>query len=158
MEGDDVNYLLDAVYSVINALDTVISSGDISTDFQILQLKRDYLQRLLVNLEVDDCIVEMVGQASKMLFDLDETNQEQENLESRTTVPVVNTRRRGRPAFDIKEEQVTFLLEHGFKVAEIANMKGASKRTKERRMSTFGLTVSGKWRRKMFYIGWLTHQ
>ena len=82
MEGDDVNYLLDAVYSVINALDTVISSGDISTDFQILQLKRDYLQRLLVNLEVDDCIVEMVGQASKMLFDLDETNQEQENLGS----------------------------------------------------------------------------
>ena len=82
MEGDNVNYLLDAVYSVINALDTVISSGDISTDFQILQLKRDYLQRLLVNLEVDDCIVEMVGQASKMLFDLDETNQEQENLGS----------------------------------------------------------------------------
>ena len=82
MEGDNVNYLLDAVYSVINALDTVISSGDISTDFQILQLKRDYLQRLLVNLEVDDSIVEMVGQASKMLFDLDETNQEQENLGS----------------------------------------------------------------------------
>ena len=82
MEGDDVNYLLDAVYSVINALDTVISLGDISTDFQTLQLKLDNLQRLLVNLEVDDSIVEMVGQASKMLFDLDETNQEQENLGS----------------------------------------------------------------------------
>ena len=82
MEGDNVNYLLDAVYSVINALDTVISSGDISTDFQTLQLKLDNLQRLLVNLEVDDSIVEMVGQASKMLFDLDETNQEQENLGS----------------------------------------------------------------------------
>ena len=77
-----MNYLLDAVYSVINALDTVISLGDISTDFQTLQLKLDNLQRLLVNLEVDDCIVEMVGQASKMLFDLDETNQEQENLGS----------------------------------------------------------------------------
>lgn len=82
MEGDNVNYLLDAVYSVINALDTVISLGDISTDFQTLQLKLDNLQRLLVNLEVDDSIVEMVGQASKMLFDLDETNQEQENLGS----------------------------------------------------------------------------
>ena len=77
-----MNYLLDAVYSVINALDTVISLGDISTDFQTLQLKLDNLQRLLVNLEVDDSIVEMVGQASKMLFDLDETNQEQENLGS----------------------------------------------------------------------------
>ena len=69
-----MNYLLDAVYSV--------SLGDISTDFQTLQLKLDNLQRLLVNLEVDDSIVEMVGQASKMLFDLDETNQEQENLGS----------------------------------------------------------------------------
>ena len=43
----------------------------------------------------------------------------------------MNTGRRGQPDFDIKEEQVTFLLEHGFKVAEIANMIGASKKTME---------------------------
>jgi hypothetical protein len=39
-------------------------------------------------------------------------------------VPVVNCGRRGRPSFDIKERQLSFLVEKGFKVADISKVIG----------------------------------
>ena len=45
---------------------------------------------------------------------------------------------------DINEEQVNFLLEQGFNVNEMSNMLGVGKRTLERRMQSFGLSVTGK--------------
>ena len=53
-------------------------------------------------------------------------------------------RRRGRPSFDIKEEQLSFLVENDFKVPEISAMLGVSTRTVERRLSSFGIRISGK--------------
>ncbi len=50
----------------------------------------------------------------------------------------------GRPSFDIGEDQLAFLLEFGFKVNNISNFLGVSKRTVER-MSTFWLSVSGNY-------------
>ena len=50
----------------------------------------------------------------------------------------------GRPAFEISNGQLTFLLEQGFKIQEISCILGVSKRTVERRMKAFGLSVSGR--------------
>ena len=122
MDDDDKQYLLDAVHSVINILDRFMQSGDTSIDFQRLLLKLDYLQRLLVNLDVDDSVVERVQQASNILFNLDQANNG--NPECSETVPVVNCGRRGRPSFDIKEDQLSFLVEKGFKVADISKVIG----------------------------------
>jgi hypothetical protein len=92
MYNGDKQYLLDAVHSMINILYRFMQSGDTSIDFQRLLLKLDYLQRLLINLDVDDSVVERVQQASNILFNLDQANNG--NPECRETVPVVNCGRR----------------------------------------------------------------
>ena len=57
-----------------------------------------------------------------------------------------NSRRvRGRPSLLITAEQVTFYLDHGFKVVDIAKMFGCSRRTIERRMMEFGLSFRDRY-------------
>ena len=55
----------------------------------------------------------------------------------------VSNQRRGRPSCEIKQEQLSFLLEEGFKVPTIAQLFCVSTRTNERRMAAYGLSVSG---------------
>ena len=55
----------------------------------------------------------------------------------------VSTQRHGRPSFQIKQEQVSFLLEQGFKVPTITQLFCVSTRSIERRMAAYGLSVSG---------------
>ena len=49
---------------------------------------------------------------------------------------------RGRPRIEIPFEQLQFLLEKKFKVAEIAELFGTSKRTVERKMHECGLSAA----------------
>lgn len=56
----------------------------------------------------------------------------------------VQSTSRIRPSFDVKEEQLSFLAENDFKVPEISAMLGVSTRTVERRLSSFGISISGK--------------
>ena len=121
-------------------MNRLIESGDGSMDFQVLAMELDYLQRLLVGLNVDDSVVAMVGQACSVLNELDNADEE---LEMRSTASTVRTGRRGRPSFDVKREQLVYLLEQGFKVSDINKIVGVCQRTVERRMSSFGLSVSG---------------
>ena len=48
---------------------------------------------------------------------------------------------RGRPPFDVSEDQLVFLVDGGFTVPKISELLGISKRTVER-MSNFGITIS----------------
>ena len=48
-------------------------------------------------------------------------------------------RRRGRPALDIPEDQLSMLLEHHFSIADIARMMNVSARTVRRRILQYGL-------------------
>ena len=56
----------------------------------------------------------------------------------------------GRPAYDISEEQLLFLLERAFNIRDFSSILGVSVRTVERRMSSFGLSVTGKLMMKKF--------
>ena len=56
----------------------------------------------------------------------------------------------GRPAYDISEKQLSFLLERAFNVRDISSILGVSVRTVERRMSSFWLSVTGKLIMKKF--------
>ncbi len=58
-----------------------------------------------------------------------------------TVVERFFTGERGRPRLQIPFEQLQFLLEKKFKVAEIANLFGTSKSAVERRMNDFGLSA-----------------
>ena len=57
--------------------------------------------------------------------------------------------RRGRQSFNIKIEQLSFLVENDFTVPQISEMLGVSQRTVEPRLSLFGISISGKI--KFFY-------
>ena len=72
---DDICYLIEAVDTIIDTLDKLIVSGDISSDFQTVMCKLDYLQRLVVNLDLDDSLSEMVGAAYTLMSDIDRRNQ-----------------------------------------------------------------------------------
>ena len=50
----------------------------------------------------------------------------------------VSTQRRGRPSFEIKQEQLAFLLEQGFKLPTIAQLFCVSTQTIERQMAAYG--------------------
>lgn len=52
---------------------------------------------------------------------------------------VASWRCRGRPQVDIEEQQLRFLLEHHFKIKDMAAMFGCSSRTIQRRMNEYGL-------------------
>ena len=138
---DDISYLIEAVYDIVNALDRVRDSGDVSTDFHPVMCKLDYLQRIVVSLDVDESVTEMVGAAYKMLSDIEKDNQ---THCAGYKAPLNKNGRRGRPSYEIAEEQLSFLLAQGFQLCDISKMLGVSVRTVKRRMSYFGLSVSGK--------------
>ena len=73
-----------------------------------------------------------------------------------TDVDMESRRRRGRPSFDVKEEQLSFLVENDFKVPEISLMLGVSTRTVERRLSSFGISISGKLEDLVLRLYWCT--
>jgi hypothetical protein len=47
-----VEYILEIIHSVLNVVNRLIESGDCSMELQVLAIKLDYLQRLLVGLNV----------------------------------------------------------------------------------------------------------
>lgn len=57
--SDDIPYLHDAVMDIISAIDRFIGSRDPSIDFQPIVFKLDFLQRITVNLDVDDVVTEL---------------------------------------------------------------------------------------------------
>lgn len=134
-------YILSVIESAISRIDGGTNTDDISS----LILRLEYLNRVIVGEGLPDPIVSSLGQVLVIL--------KQRELECDWEINSANTdagRRRGRPSFDIKEEQLSFLVENDFKVPEIGAMLGVSTRTVERRLSSFGISISGK--PKMFCI------
>ncbi len=149
MEEEEKQYLLQAIFYVINSIDRFSQSQDANVDYQELMLKLDFLQWILVSVNVDDSICANVGEAYYILFNMEQCMEHQSRQEVQTRTEENNAARqvsqgnRGRPSYDIKEEQLSFLLEKGFKVSEISKIIRVSKWTIERRMAFFGLSVSG---------------
>ena len=96
------------------------------------------MQRITVSLDVDDGVTELVGLAYRMLFEIDQRS----HVNCAYQAPLNSSGKRGRPCYEITEEQLLFLFEQGFQVCDISNILGVTARTVERRMSKFGLSVS----------------
>jgi hypothetical protein len=105
-------YVVTAINDVLTTLNRYVDLDSSSTDFQPVILRLDYLQRLLVNLAIDDFVIEMISLAYRTLVEID------------------------------KNETISGY--RAFNVRDIGSILGVSVRTVERRMSSFGLTVSGK--------------
>ena len=69
MEEEDKQYLLQAILDVINSIDRFSQSRDANVDYQELMLKLDFLQWILVNINVDDSICANVGEVWRSVAD-----------------------------------------------------------------------------------------
>ena len=78
------------------------------------------LQRYFVNIGIDDITIQLVDRAYQAI-------RQCEQRCKASTQRKVYTGRRRKPALDIKEEQLIFLLEQGFHVGEISHMLGVGK-------------------------------
>ena len=130
-----VQYILSVIESTITSIDSVKNKDDISS----LVLRLDYLNRVIVGEGLPDAIVSSLGEVRFIL-----RAKEMEPDGEFNGPDKESSRRRGRPSFDVKEEQLSFLVENDFKVPEISTMLGVSTRTVERRLSSFGISISGK--------------
>ena len=54
-------------------------------------------------------------------------------------------RRKGRPCISISEEQICFFFEHDFKIVDIAKLFGCSRRTVERRMQEYNISMQSRY-------------
>ena len=125
------------IEDLISRLDSLPNEHDVDG----LLLRIDILKTNLVSLNVDDDIFGLLDLAYNWLTNANRHPCGEGENPNRPT----NTKR-GRPSFDIQEDQLFFLLEQGFKVADISRILGVGKRTVERKMSSLGLSVAGNCR------------
>jgi len=135
------NFYRFAYSVVVQTIARLESLNDLS-EMDGLIMRLEYLNRSLANLDSPDTdeIMLLIGEAISFM-----SRDRSLSLGSDgVNVPHrVSNQRRGRPSFEIKQEQLSFLLEEGFKVPTIAQLFCVSTRTIERRMAAYGLSVSG---------------
>ena len=110
--------MLDCVHNILDILNRVQGVQNGHGDFQLLVCKVDFLQRMLVNLDIDDFRTETIGRAHSysLLVKIERT----ENSYGGYSASVQQDGRRGRPSYVISKEQLSYLIEQGFKLQEIA--------------------------------------
>ena len=131
-------YLSRALFDVVNAIELYETSNDPSTDLQRVLIKLDYVQRISVNLNIEGNITNTIGRAVSVLTRIENNNLNHE----RYRAMLQRDGRRGRPLYDISQEQLSYLQERGFHVRDVAYILGVNTRTVERRMFSFGLSVA----------------
>jgi hypothetical protein len=116
---EDLAEILNVVQDIISRLDRISNADEIDG----LLLRIDMVKTRVVNLDLDDLLMETLNRVYNVLAEINA------NPPSRA----------GRPFIDVNENQVRFLLDQNFKVAQISWIIGVGKRTLERRMNSFGL-------------------
>lgn len=72
---DHISYLLKAVHDVVTVFDRLVNTGNGERDLQLQISKLDYLQRILVNLDIDDFETEMIGVAYSLIVETERVSQ-----------------------------------------------------------------------------------
>ena len=138
----DLSSAIQMVNDLVTRLDRLNEEAD-RFDVGTVVIRLDVLHRMLVNLDIDQELVDTVGilHESANIIERSQSINLSRSEYHPTSTP---NGRRGRPAFEISREQLSFLLEQGFKIQEISAILGVGKRTVERRMASFDLSVTGK--------------
>ena len=145
---------LPSVVQAINDLVVRIERFNDPSEIGSIVLRLDYITRMLVNLDVADDIVNAMSRLHETVVAIEAGQADGSSSVGQGYQTQLNrTGGRGRPSFDITREQLSFLLEQGFKVKECSDLSvlGVGLRTVERRMSEFGLSVSGERFSFLFY-------
>lgn len=67
-------YLSRALFDVVNAIELYETSSDPSTDLQWVLIKLDYVQRISVNLNMEENITNTIGRAVSVLTRIENNN------------------------------------------------------------------------------------
>lgn len=127
----------------INDLIVRIERMENSSEIGSIVLRLDFINRMLVSLDVPDDIVNTTSALYETVVAINHENHQTQAAHG-YQVQLHRAGARGRPSFEITREQLTFLLDQGFKVPQISVILGVGQRTVERRMSAYGLSVSGE--------------
>ena len=100
----------------------------------------EYLTRTIINFgHLPDSIVAGIGTTIACLL-----SAQIQSVPCTYRANRLLTGRGGHPPFHVSEDQLVFPVDSGFTVPKISELLGISKRTVERRMSDFGITISGE--------------
>ena len=125
--------------AVFRATEKVEEWSPSSLDALIFHVNQLY--RLLIAYCDDDQKLEEVGRSLALLTELEHSMEEAGHTGyAANLIPGQNGR--GRPKFDISEEQLQHLLQLQFTCPKIAYLLGVSLSTVRRRMTEYGLSVS----------------
>ena len=109
-------------YDIQPTMETLDNPAITLFEIDGIWLRLDYLTRTLVNLDSNctptDDIAHLLGEAISYLQDMDV----QLTACSFQLTPIVFSGGRGRPSFEIKEGQLSFLIDQGFQVPVIAKL------------------------------------
>ena len=135
--------------NVLNSVVRQLESGHVDENIlDGLQSRLDWLCTAIiryVDLQiVDERVVNFAREARQCVLNAYQGNRGIHNPNNETLLVELErvfTGERGRPQLKVECEQLEFLLERKFSVAEIASILGISKRTVERRLQEFGLSA-----------------
>ena len=137
----DIQSVKCAINEVISRINRLEDPAEIGA----VILRLDYINRMIVNLDLqDDIVYTMCSLHDTVANIVLKYCRRTQVVDAGYQARLKNTGSRGRPAFDIPNEQLSFLLEQGFGVPDISRMLGVGQRTVQRRMAQYGLTVAGK--------------
>ena len=136
----DLPSVVEAINDLTSRIERLENSEN-ALEISSIVLRLDYITRMHVNLEVPDEIVNTIRGLYESVVQLEANHNVVEG--DGYAAPIFCTGTRGRPSYEIPREQLSFLLDQGFKVSQISGMLGVGQRTVKRRMSAFGLSVSG---------------
>lgn len=129
----DLNSAIQMVNDLVLRLDRLMDASEIG----LIVLRLDFLHRMLVNQDITDTLGSLCSNAAALEIS---SNTTSEGYQPQCSL----SGQRGRPAFEVSNRQLSFLLEQGFKIQEISCILGVSKRTVERWIKAFGLSVPGR--------------
>lgn len=132
-----ISAVLDTIQDSITRLDNLQDPDDASS----LVVRLQYLCMEIINRgEIPDSIVRDISFVINSL-----EVQVSDSQDGWYGVPVVKSNQQGRPSFDIRKEQLEYLIETNFTVPQISALLGVSKRTIERRLAAYGIRISGRY-------------
>jgi hypothetical protein len=116
-----------------------------ASDVDLVKLRLDYVNGMLVTLDVPDEIVNTMSsvhqQLERFVLDSNHGSDAQYYGYQASSTPSIG---RGRPTIDISREQLAFLVDQGFTAGEMSGVLGVGKRTVQRRLAAFGISICGE--------------
>ena len=130
----DLPSVVEAINDLITRIERLENSEN-GLEIGSIVLRLDYITRMLVNLEVPDEIVNTMRGLYESVVQLEANRNGVESGGYAAPIFCIGTR--GRPSYEIPREQLSFLLDQGFKVSEISGMLGVGQRTVAAKQQSF---------------------